>query len=71
MSQDWKNLRPTLKNFGLLFGPKLLINAEALAQRVANWLPKFIGIPFLGLEPIQSHKFSAFINIPHGKNSPQ
>jgi hypothetical protein len=30
--------------FGLMFGPKLLINAETLASWVANWLPKFHGI---------------------------
>ncbi len=30
-----------------LSGPKLLINATTLATRVANWLPKFDGIPFL------------------------
>jgi hypothetical protein len=35
----------------------LLINAETLAPRVANWLPKFDDILFFsGLGPIQGHK---------------
>jgi hypothetical protein len=39
-----KNLGPTLSIFGLLFGPKLLINARTLVPRVANWPPKFDGL---------------------------
>jgi hypothetical protein len=30
--QGWKNLRPTLSMFGLLFGPKLRINARTLTS---------------------------------------
>jgi hypothetical protein len=33
-----------------------------LAPRVANWLPKFNGILFPALGPIQGHKFLAFIS---------
>ncbi len=36
---------------------RILINAETLAsQIVANWPPKFDGIPFPALGPIQGHK---------------
>jgi hypothetical protein len=50
-----------LSSFGLLFGPKLLVNAGTLAPSVARWLPKFHGIPFFffffsALGPIQGHK---------------
>jgi hypothetical protein len=62
-SQGSENLGPTLSILGLLFGPKLLINArtliindETVAPRVANWLPKFNGILFSALGPIHSHK---------------
>jgi hypothetical protein len=56
-SQGWKNLRPTLSTFGLLFGPTLLINAGTLALRVADWLHKFPdGILFPALGPMQGHK---------------
>jgi len=40
-----KILGPTLSIFRLQIGPKLLINARTLAPRVANWPPKFDGIP--------------------------
>jgi hypothetical protein len=55
-SQGQKNFGPTLSIFGLLFGPKLLIKARTLAPRVANWAPKFDGILFPALGPIQAHK---------------
>jgi hypothetical protein len=32
-SQGWKNLGPTLSNFGLMFGPRLLINARTLTSQ--------------------------------------
>jgi hypothetical protein len=32
-SQGWKNLGPTLSILGLLFGPKLLINARTLINK--------------------------------------
>jgi len=48
-----KNLGPTLSIFVLQIGPKLLINARTLAPRVANWPPKFDGILFSALGPIQ------------------
>ncbi len=63
-----KTLGPFLSILGLLFGPQLLINARTLtrilinagtsAPRVANWVPKFLGIlePSLALAPIQGHK---------------
>jgi hypothetical protein len=47
---------PTLSIFGLLFGPKLLINARTLTSRVANWLPKLDGILFSALGSRQGHK---------------
>jgi hypothetical protein len=34
----------------------ILINAGTLSQGVANWPPKFDGILFLALGPIQGHK---------------
>jgi len=63
---------PTLSFVGLLFGPKLVINARTLtfriltnagtlAPRVANWLPKFNGILFLALGTIQGHKVQYLI----------
>jgi len=66
-SQNRKNLGLTLSICGLLLGPKLLINAitfdvgilinaETLAPRFANWFPKFDGIPFSALGPIEGHK---------------
>ncbi len=61
-SHGWKNLRQPASIFGLLFGPKLLINAKILINaetsdpRVANWPPKFNGIHFPALGPIQCHK---------------
>jgi hypothetical protein len=57
-SQSWKSLGLSLSIFGLLFCPKLLINARilmsltilvnagTLASRVANWLPKLDGFLF-------------------------
>jgi hypothetical protein len=35
---------------------------KTLAPRVANWLPKFNGILFSALGPIQGHKVLAFIS---------
>jgi hypothetical protein len=35
---------------------RILIKAQTLASKVANWPPKFDGIPFPALGPIQSHK---------------
>jgi hypothetical protein len=55
-------LGPTLSNFGLQIGPKLLINARTLTPGVANWPPKFDGILFSALEPIQGHKVQHFIS---------
>jgi hypothetical protein len=54
-SQGWKNSRSTLSIFGFLSSPKLFINVITLAMKVANWLPKFVGILFSTLEPIQGH----------------
>jgi hypothetical protein len=52
-----KNLGPILSILGLFFGPKLLIHARILVPtRVTNWLPKFDGILFSALGPIQGHK---------------
>jgi hypothetical protein len=55
-SQGQKIFGPTLSIFGLSFGLKLLIKARTLAPRVANWAPKFDGILFPALGPIQAHK---------------
>ncbi len=63
-----KNLRAKFEHFWLVVSPKLLINArtlivrilinaETLAPRVANWPPKFDGVYFSALGPIQGHKF--------------
>jgi hypothetical protein len=54
-SQSPKNLGPTLSIFGLQTGPKLLIKAGTLVPKVANWPPKFDGILFSALGPIQGH----------------
>jgi hypothetical protein len=56
-------LGPTLSIFGLLFGPKLLLNDRTFFTRLANWLPTFDGILFLQpwgqlLNLVQSQKFS-------------
>jgi hypothetical protein len=40
-----------------------------LAPRVANWRPKSIGILFLALEPIQSHKVQRYLGQIEKKNS--
>jgi hypothetical protein len=45
-----------LNIFGLLFGPKLLVNAGTLAPRVANWLLKLDAIIFSALQSMQGHK---------------
>ncbi len=47
-SQGQKKLGLTWSIFGLLFGPKLLVNAGTLAipKDCKNWLPKFDGILF-------------------------
>jgi len=51
----------TLSIFGLRIGPKLLINARTLTPGVANWPPKFEGIFFSALGPIQGHKVQHLI----------
>ncbi len=51
-----KNLGLILSIFGLVIGPKLLINSGTLAPRVAYWPSKFDGILFSRLGPIQAHK---------------
>jgi len=45
-----------LSIFGLQINPKLLIDARTLAPRVASWPPKFDGVLFSALGPIQGHK---------------
>jgi len=59
--QGQKNLGPTLSIFGLRIGPKLLINARTLTPGVANWPPKFDGMLFSALGPIQGHKVQHLI----------
>jgi len=54
--QGEKNLGPTLSIFGLRIGPKLLIIARTSTPGVVNWPPKFDGILFSALGPIQGHK---------------
>jgi hypothetical protein len=51
-----KNLGPTLSIFGLWISPNLLINARTFTPWVANWPPKFDGVCFSTLGPIQGHK---------------
>jgi hypothetical protein len=51
---------PSLSIFGLQIGPNLLINATTLTPEVANWPPKFDGIKFSALGPIQAHKVPHF-----------
>jgi hypothetical protein len=51
-----KNLGPTLSILGSQIDPKLLINAGTLAPRVANRSPKFDGVLFSAVGPIQGHK---------------
>jgi len=54
-------LGPTLSIFGLLFGPKLLLNGGTFFTRVANWLPKFDGILFFSLgAKYKAIKFSVY-----------
>jgi hypothetical protein len=54
--QGQNNLGPTLSIFGLRIGPKLVIDARTLTPEIANWPPKFDGILFSALGPIQGHK---------------
>jgi hypothetical protein len=59
-----KILGPTLSIFELQIASQLLIHARTLiiintgtlAPTVANWPPKFVGILFSALGPIQGHK---------------
>jgi hypothetical protein len=62
--QGWENLGPTLSIFGLLFGPKLLINAVRILINAGTLAPKSCKLtfqigcyPFASLGgPIQGHQ---------------
>jgi hypothetical protein len=47
---------PQVTNKSYNIDVKILINAGTFTSRVANWLPKFNGILFSALGPIQGHK---------------
>jgi len=54
--QLWVANWPQVTNKCYNIDVRTIINAGTLAPRVANWPPKFNGILFSALGPIQGHK---------------
>jgi hypothetical protein len=61
VKENWDGIPPCKGFFGNFFGNFFL--SKHWSPRVANWLPKFVGILFFyALGPIQGHKVQHFIS---------